>query len=603
MVNERKTESIVRTKLTDAGYFNSEDVLVEEQKSDFTRIAKLLKNASKKGGGPGYPEFIISSRAHSDFLIVIECKADEANHISKEGDRYTEYAVDGVLLYASFLSKEFHVLAIAVSGQTESALRVSHYLHLQGASQAVEFPIAEFLSFDSYYDKVLRSDVRFRQDYDALIAFSLDLNEELHAKKIKEAHRGLLICGILVALDNDAFRKSFKVQKTAKHLADSLVQSIVNEFKIAKLPPDRITSLEGAFSFIKQNTTLVNDKDFFVALVEQIDAKVNSFIRTYKYHDALGQFYIQFLRYANNDKGLGIVLTPPHVAELFADLAEVNKLSVVYDNCCGTAGLLIAAMKRMLSDGTLGQDTESNIKRRQLIGVEFQDDIYALAVSNMVVHGDGKTNILSGDCFKVSEDVGKEHKPNVGLLNPPYKTKGSKIEELEFVLNNLSALQPGGTCVAILPLGCAIGGDATILELKRKLLASHTLEAVMSMPADLFHDSHVGVVTCIMVITAHHPHPQGKKTWFGYWRHDGFVTTKHRGRIDLNGKWSKIKGYWLSGYRNRETIKGQSIAAEVKPEDEWCAEAYMETDYSALTPADFEQEVKKYVAFRILNER
>ncbi|MBA7579437.1 Restriction enzyme BgcI subunit alpha [subsurface metagenome] len=553
--------------------------------------------------GAGYPEFIITSRVHSDFLIVIECKADEIKHISKDGDRYAEYAVDGVLLYASFLSKEFDVLAVAVSGQTQSTLLVSHYLHLQGTEQAVEFPTSSILSFDAYYDKMISSDIKFRQDYDTLIAFSRDLNEELHAKKIKEAHRGLLICGILVALENEAFRNSFRVHRTAKQLAGNLVESIINEFKTAKLPPDRIASLEAAFFFIKQNTTLTSDRDFFVRLIENIESNVNTFIRTHKYRDALGQFYVQFLRYANNDKGLGIVLTPPHIAELFADIADVNKRSVVYDNCCGTAGLLIAAMKRILADETLSKEDEIDVKNHRLIGVEFQDDIYALAVSNMVIHGDGKANIFSGDCFKLSEEIGNKYKPNVGLLNPPYKTKGSTIEELTFVLDNLDTLEPGGTCVAILPLGCAISSDSTILGLKKKLLTNHTLEAVMSMPVDVFHDSEVGVVTCIMVITAHHPHPPGKKTWFGYWRDDGFVTTKHRGRIDLNGTWEIIKERWLTAYRNREVIKGQSIAMEVGSDDEWCAEAYMETDYSELTTADFEQEIKKYIAFRILNER
>ena len=260
------------------------------------------------------------------------------------------------------------------------------------------------------------------------------------AAKIKEAHRGLLICGILVALENEAFRKSFKVQTTPKQLAESLVDSILNEFRLVNLPHGRIASLEGAFSFIRQNTTLTTDKDFFVGLIEEIDAKVNAFIRTHKYHDALGQFYVQFLRYANNDKGLGIVLTPPHVAELFVDLADVNQRSVVYDNCCGTAGLLIAALKRMLSISVSSKDTEDSIKNHQLIGLEFQDDIYALAVSNMVVHGDGKTNIFLGDCFKESTPIGKQHKPNIGLLNPPYKTKASEIEELEFVLNNLQGI-------------------------------------------------------------------------------------------------------------------------------------------------------------------
>ena len=603
MVNERKTENLIRSRLRRTGYFDDPDVRVEEQKSEFPRIDKLLKRASKKGDGAGYPDFIVSSGVHADFLIVMECKADEARHVSENGDHYADYAVDGVLLYADFLSKEFDVLAIAVSGETESTLRISHHLHLKGASKAQDFSLAEILSFDEYYEKVNHSDIKVRQDYDALLAYSRDLNEDLQAANIKEAHRGLLICGILVALNNEAFRKSFSAHKTAKQLAENLVNSIINEFRLTKLPHDRVVNLEGAFSFIKRNTTLTKDKDFFIKLIKDIDKKVNSFIQTHKFYDALGQFYVQFLRYANNDKGLGIVLTPPHVAELFADLADVNHLSIVYDNCCGTAGLLISAMKRMLSGGTLSNDAKEEIKNKKLIGVEFQDDIYALAVSNMVIHGDGKTNVLLGDCFEMSGHIKQKHKPNVGLLNPPYKTRTSKIEELEFVLNNLEALAVGGTCVAILPMGCAIGDDSTTIDLKRRILEKHTLEAVMSMPAGIFHDSKVGVVTCVMVITAHRPHQRSKKTWFGYWRDDGHVLTKHLGRIDLNGVWPEIKERWLTAYRNREVIDGQSVTAEVGQRDEWCAEAYMETDYSTLTVSDFEDEIKKYVAYRILNGR
>ena len=123
------------------------------------------------------------------------------------------------------------------------------------------------------------------------------------------------------------------------------------------------------------------------------------------------------------------------------------------------------------------------------------------------------------------------------------------------------------------------------------------------MPSEIFHDSKVGVVTCVMVITAHHPHPAGKKTWFGYWRDDGFVITKHRGRVDLNQRWTEIKNRWVAAYRNRAIVQGQSVMSEVTANGEWCAEAYMDTDYSALTASDFENEVKKYVAYRILNEQ
>lgn len=600
--NERKTENLVRKRLDRLGYFTTSGIIVEEQKSDSPRIRKLLRTASKSGGGAGYPEFIITSQNAPDFMIVVECKPNPTMHISKTVDKPAEYAVDGALHYSSYLSRESDVLAIAFSGETEAELRVSHYVQLRGAVQAVELPPTKMLSFDTYYNQFLHSDIKFRQDYDALLKYSRVLNEELQAKKIKEAHRGLLICGILVALGNPAFKRSFKFEKTARHLANGLVASIVKEFKTTDLTPERVESLEAAFSFIKQNATLTKDKDFFVNLIEDIGNHVNSFVQTHRYRDALGQFYVQFLRYANNDKGLGIVLTPPHICELFAELSEVNKHSVVYDNCCGTSGLLIAAMKKMLEKAGLDEDAQASIKKNQLIGVEFQDDIYALAVSNMFVHGDGKTNVLPGDCFELSPTIAERHKPNVGLLNPPYKTQASTTEELDFVLDNLSALRDGGRCVAILPMSCAIGEDAPTLERKRKLMEKHTLEAVMSMPASLFHDSDVGVVTCIMVITAHHPHPAGKKTWFGYWRDDGFVLTKHRGRSDVNGTWPATMTRWLAAFRSREVVKGLSVMAEVGHASEWCAEAYMETDYSTLSRADFEKELRKYVAFRVLNE-
>lgn len=313
---------------------------------------------------------------------------------------------------------------------------------------------------------------------------------------------------------------------------------------------------------------------------------------------------MEFLRYANNDKGLGIVLTPHHVAELFTDLAEVNRDSIVFDNCCGTAGLLIAAMKAMIKDAGPDEQLKRRIQNQQLYGIEYQQKIYALAVSNMVLHGDGKTNILRGDCFVDAETLVSTRQPTVGLLNPPYRNKEVKEdrEELEYVFNNLECLAPGGTCVAIVPISCATAPDGAIAEWKGKLLQHHTLEATMSMPLELFHNSNTTVVTCVMVFTAHRPHPRGKKTWFGYWREDGYIKIKNLGRIDLHGRWPAIRDHWVKSFRNREVCPGESVMQEVAAEDEWCVEAYMDTDYSTLTRTDFEKELKKYVVFRIMND-
>lgn len=132
-------------------------------------------------------------------------------------------------------------------------------------------------------------------------------------------------------------------------------------------------------------------------------------------------------------------------------------------------------------------------------------------------------------------------------------------------------------------------------------MRDHTLEAVMSLPTDLFYP--VGVIPCAMVWTAGKPHAvSDRKTWFGYWRDDGFVVKKHVGRVDYKNRWATIRDRWVEAFRNREVKAGESVSRKVTATDEWCAEAYMETDYSTLTQEDFEREVRKYVAFRVMTE-
>jgi len=103
------------------------------------------------------------------------------------------------------------------------------------------------------------------------------------------------------------------------------------------------------------------------------------------------------------------------------------------------------------------------------------------------------------------------------------------------------------------------------------------------------------------VWTAKNPHPKGKKTFFGYYRDDGFVKRKKLGRIDAYSKWDKIKAKWLDLYRNKIEKPGFSVLHEVTHTDEWCAEAYMETDYSTLTDDVFIRKMKEFIAFNYLN--
>lgn len=605
-VNERKTEQLVSRFLDKDTY---KKVLVELQKSDIPKVSKLLKSASKKGDGRGYPEFIITFKEVANFIIVIECKGNVTKHQSKTLDKYADYAVDGVLLYSSFLSKEYDVLAIAVSGQTQKELRVSHYLQLQGEPTATEMELDNnLLSYESYLKSYLGSPQKHKQDFYALIEYSRKLNNKLQSHSILASQRGLFLSSVLIALDNKAFKKSYNDIEEPQDLADRLVDTVVLELK-KTLPQKKVENLNNQFSFIRSDATLSSKKNLssgqniLAELIDDIDENVNGYLQTYKYIDVLGQLYVEFLSYANADSSLGIVLTPPHITQLFSDLAFVNKDSVVYDNCTGTAGFLISAMRAMVMDAK-GDDTKvKHIKEHQLIGVEYQSHIYALAATNMYIHKDGKSNIIHEDCFNpdVVETI-KEYKPTVGMLNPPYPNdKVNGTNEFEFILNNLECLQPNGICVAIIPMERVMSSKKNTLELKRQILEQHTLEAVMSMPDDLFYNTDNGVVTAIVVFRAHVPHKSNKETYFGYWKNDGFEKKKNKGRIDAYDRWEGIKTRWLDSYVNRKNIAGLSVTKKITANDEWCAEAYMETDYSALTKRDFIQEVKKYAVFKLLN--
>ncbi|MFZ3077436.1 MAG: N-6 DNA methylase [Candidatus Aenigmatarchaeota archaeon] len=597
MRNERITEDFVRTHFKNDGMFNS--IIFEEQATKNIKIDKLLKNASKSGNGKGYPEFIIQFKEIPDFIIVVECKANTKYHKSKEGDKYKDYAVDGALLYSSFLSKEYDVLSIAISGEEKSNIRISHFLQLKGVKEAnTIFKEDKLFSLYDYINGYKSDEKKFNQDFQELLRYSKILNDKLHAIKVPEANRSLLISGILIALQDKAFCNSYKFQKP-KELSESLVNTIKN--KLTNVQNEHIVDIITTYSFIKTHTILSKEENELRDIITEVDLRINNFNKTYQYFDTLGQFYIEFLRYANNDKGLGIVLTPPHITELFSEIANINKDSVVLDTCCGTGGFLISAMRKMIEDAAGDTKKEEIIKHKQIIGVEFQHDIFALVCSNMFIHGDGRSNLIKGSCFneKTINKI-KTFKPNTGFLNPPYKSTKTDPEELEFVLNNLYLLEKGSLCIAIVPMSCALAQSGTGLELKEKLLRENTLEAVFSMPTELFHNSNVGVNTCIMVFKAKEKHPTNYKTYFGYWKDDGFIKRKS-GRDDYKNKWNEIKKYWLENYRNKEEIEGFSVKKYVTANDEWCVEAYMETDYSKLNEKDFEKTLKDFVAFKFLN--
>ena len=615
MANERKTEALVRERLDKLGYRAPDNgITIEEQKSEIARVKSLLSKASKNDkGNAGYPEFIISSLKDTSFLIVFECKPDVKKHESPNRDKPVEYAVDGVLHYAKHLSKHYTVLAVAVSGTTASNMKVSNFLYPFGGGAAKDLVnesgvvVSDIIPFDDYYRLASFDPEVAAKRHSDLLAFSKELHELIWTKaKISEEEKPLLVSGTLIALMNATFMKTFE-NLPADEVQDSWLTAIKKELDKADIPQAKKDTMLQPYSVIAVNPNLGKPdsktaKEYpdgvFKEIIRRIAYNVWPYINVYHDFDVVGQFYGEFLKYTGGDKkALGIVLTPRHIAELFSLITNVGPDSKVLDICAGTGGFLISAMQHMLKKAVTDEE-RTDIKRNRLIGIENNPKMFALAASNMILRGDGKANLHQASCFDdaVIKAI-KKMKPTVGMLNPPYAQSKSDAElhELYFVKQMLDCLEPGSLGVAIVPMSCA----TVYKPVRDELMKSHTLDAVMSMPAELFHP--VGTVTCIMVWIAGVPHEKSnRKTWFGYWRDDGFVKTKHKGRIDQNGTWPSIRDRWIEMYRNREVHAGESVTYAVKAADEWCAEAYIETDYSKLTQADFERAVQDYAIFHLM---
>jgi type I restriction enzyme M protein len=624
MGNERLTEAIVREHLAKHSTVGQS---VEEQKSNDPAISNALKRASKQGSGSGKPEFIVTHEAMwPEGVILFECKADigdheSARHRSGESSTVSDVAgcaVDGVLHYAKHLARHRNVIAVAVSGEKKSAIRVSTFRQLKGAMSAEPLldrseraierlrTVAEYVEFFRFDPEVVKISV------ERLVAHTRFVHNFLRDyAKITEPEKPLVVSAVLLALQHAPFRASWNVTSDTD-LATAMFEAVEKVVKKA-ISGTKKELMMAAYEFVRTHADLTKKTKIRIKgqpeviasplryLIQDLERDVLPFADAYPHVDLIGQFYAEFLRYTGGEgQGLGIVLTPRHLTELFVQVAQVTRHDTVLDSCAGTGGFLISAMIEM--DRQIGDDAEAQkeIREHQLIGIERRPDMFALCVSNMILRGDGKSNLHKGDCFdeRLQQQIIHPRKgmkqPNKGILNPPYSQKGEDQHELDFVKVMVDMLAPGGIGVVVVPISCAISPHAA----KTRLLEKHTLVATMSLPAELFYP--VGTITCALVLRAHTAHAVAKSpTWFGYWRDDGFVKLKHLGRVDHKHRWSAIREQWLSDFRGLATAPGRCVKKTVTAEDEWCAEAYLETDYSTLTESEFTEELKRYAIFRL----
>ena len=607
MANEKITESFVRDHFKNDPLYNI--LKFEEQKSGNRKIAELLQTASKTGKqGKGFPEFIVTfPTQNSNYIIVIECKSEVKKHQSNGFNKPKDFAVDGVLHYAKILSKEYEVIAIAVSGQNSRELLVSSYRFSMGKSEPTELKDKTLLSINDYIKFFNNEHFSESLKEVNIIQKAIALNESFHAYSITELSRCTIVSAILLSMVDNTFRQSYNTYEHTSDIAQGIVDAVSRVLTKRKV--------RDKDSMMKEFQTILNEPIFreetlridkkhlntieeLKIIIDNIHKNIYPLIKMDEAgFDVLGKFYTEFIRYSGSEKNQGLVLTPLHITELFCDLANITTKSIVYDPCCGSGGFLISAMKRMLQLSGNDDSKKEIIKNKQLIGVEVRPNMFTYACSNMLFRGDGKSNIFCGDCFNLEYEIATNHRPNTVFLNPPYD--GGASTQMEFIEHGLNTIQPNGLLIAIVQMSCAIKNEKDLVVIKKRLLDKNKLKAVISMPDELFNPA-ASVPTCIMVWES--GVPNDSETWFGYLKNDGFVKRKHKGRVDVKKQWSSIRENFLKSYKNNKEIPGLSIKIEVSAEDEWCAEAYLETDLSLLSSLNFENKIRDLLAYKIKSE-
>lgn len=358
--------------------------------------------------------------------------------------------------------------------------------------------------------------------------------------------------------------------------------------------------------------------------------------------DILNLFFIAFNKYTGKaDKNQAF--TPDHITDFMCRLTDVDCTKTVIDICCGSGSFLVQAMVKELADARNGRTEREAlemmkiIKESHIYGIEVEEKAYGLSTTNMLIHGDGNSNIKFGSCFD-NEDFIKDSNPDICLMNPPYNAKpigipkkykdawGKKAADgkedptkglvfIQYLSDMLKKVnkeriknnKPRKTIklAVLLPVSAAIGTSKIIEDAKTFMLEENTLEAVFTLPAEIFYPG-ASVNACCMLFTLGEPHVkadgEARETFFGYCRDDGFKKKKNLGRIeqfdsDGNSLWREIEKKWLYLYRNKKEEDGLSAMHVVTGQDEWLCEAYMKTDYSKLSEADFQQTLNNYLAY------
>jgi hypothetical protein len=558
-----------------------------EQESLSAEIDKALDDYYSKNGGVGgnrpdaklllqdknldfYP-ILIEYKGYKDKLVKLDKDGRVDNKTAKNEANFkniNSFAVNGAVHYANALlhhTSYTDIIAIGMTGYKDETGKIQHQIGVYyvsksnlGAGQKVgEFSDFSFLKSENFDDFIAQVKTlsltqeeidNLKEQREKEIDISLKkLNNDIYKDEdgISESDRVYLVAASIIAtlgipgkvkpLEKEDLKSS--VEKGYRD-GDEMIKKIESFLSHKDLPEEKKELIIRTLSntLLTNNINKVEDgesqlKRVFSKIVDDLGIYYKIGLTT----DFTGKLFNEmygWLGFSQDDLN-DVVLTPSYVATLLVKLARVNKDSFVWDFATGSAGLLVAAMNEMLNDAknTITSpdeltQKEIKIKAEQLLGLELLSSVYMLAILNMILMGDGSSNILNKNSltdFDGKYGFGKTNEKfpaDAFVLNPPYSKPGNGMNFVEKALNMMNK-----GYAAIIIQNSAGSGKAK--EYNQRILQRHTLIASIKMPIDLFIGKS-SVQTNVYVFKVNEKHHQDEMVKFIDFSNDGYTRTNRK---------------------------------------------------------------------------
>ena len=533
---ESKTENLFRG-------FHGAETFVEKRD-----IPKDFGFHSKRDGSTdsGYPDFF--KEMEGGWLIVVEAKSGDpgpkTNHGAAEVD-VRNYMADNAVPHAD-------IIGIAVSGQTKRSLKATYFFRkgdtdlteeIEGLRGLIDLkPLTRHYNVLAHGDPL--SDAELRR-------FLVNLNERFHKdSRVRDTDRSLFFSALMIALDDSKFRSVYKSQVApddprmvrARYLNDEIVQAVTRQLIRKVNSESKLIDWEDRFAFVK---TIDIPLPEYKQIITDIDDRVHQPSKESTKHDLLGRAYKIFLSRAGKMDNKNIILTPDHIKKLMVDLAELGRDDVVLDTCMGSGGFLMEAMEQLVAKAGGSKRRIDKIHNTQLVGIEVDAVLFALACSNMFLHGDGRSNLIfrdslvtRGKTFHIA-DADEDFRdyinglgPSKCIINPPYETDNP----IKFTMSAIEYLEEGGRLIIIMPVNTLSKDTKAASE----ILTRARLDFVIDMPQQLFFEQQRGVKTSIFGFTkTSNGHAPDSLVTFMDMEDDGHQVRSGAGRRDT-GRWTGI---------------------------------------------------------------